>query len=66
MSATKTFEGVTYYPYVVSYGDSQGKRRRKTLWSPGYPWLGSEVLRFLNDVDANEKVNVYVSEKRAR
>jgi hypothetical protein len=63
MSATKTFEGVTYYPYVVSYGDCQGKRRQKTLWSPGCPWLGSEVRRFLEAVDADEKINVYVRAK---
>ena len=47
--STKTIEGVTYYPFVVSFKLADGRRRRMIRWSPGYPWVYDEVGRELLD-----------------
>ena len=42
-------EGVPYLRYVVSYVLASGPRRRMVRWSPGYPWVRSEIARELVD-----------------
>lgn len=49
MSATKRIEGVPYYRFRLAFKSADGKRRQATLWSPGHPWLGEEVTRYLNN-----------------
>lgn len=40
-------EGVPYYRYVVRFTLADGRRRRWVRWSPGPPWVYSEVGREL-------------------
>lgn len=40
-------EGVPYYPFVVRFRLTNGKRRRWVRWSPGHPWVRNEVAREL-------------------
>lgn len=42
-------EGVRYHPFVVRYTLADGRRRRMTRWSPGFPWVRDEVGRELLD-----------------
>lgn len=42
-------EGVPYYPFKISYRTVEGKRRQRTIRSPGYPWVREEVTRMLDD-----------------
>ena len=46
---TRTIEGVPYHRFVVRYTLSDGRRRRMIRWSPGFPWVRTEVLRELDD-----------------
>lgn len=50
MTALRIIEGVPYYRYTVRFR-LQGKRRSQTLvhWSPGDPWIRSEIARGLAD-----------------
>jgi hypothetical protein len=43
------FEGVPYRRYVVTFRLADGRRRRWVRWSPGFPWVFSEVARELQD-----------------
>jgi hypothetical protein len=43
----KHIEGVPYYRHVVRYALSDGRRRRMVRWSPGHPWVRTEVAREL-------------------
>ena len=45
----KIIEGVRYYPFLVSYRLRSGKRKSFTYYSPGEPWVRSEVARLLDD-----------------
>lgn len=40
-------EGVRYTRYVIRYTLADGKRRRMTRWSPGFPWVREEAAREL-------------------
>lgn len=42
-------EGVHYHRYLVRYTLTDGKRRRMVHYSPGYPWVRSEVARRLDE-----------------
>jgi hypothetical protein len=42
-------EGVPYYPFIVTFRTTDGKRHKLTHWSPGYPWVRQEVARGLDD-----------------
>lgn len=42
-------EGVPYYRHVIRYTLADGRRRRMVRWSPGFPWIRSEVGRELAD-----------------
>jgi len=46
----RLIEGVPYSRYVVRYRLVDGRRRRLVRWSPGYPWIRSEVARELVDL----------------
>lgn len=43
----KYFEGVAYWPFCVRFTLADGRRRRIVRWSPGFPWVRSEVGREL-------------------
>jgi hypothetical protein len=43
-------EGVPWYRYRVTFRTSDGKRHRLTHWSPGWPWVASEVGAALHDM----------------
>jgi hypothetical protein len=43
----RNVEGVLWYPYRVRFRTIDGKRRSFTHWSPGPPWVYSEVGRYL-------------------
>lgn len=45
----KRIEGVPYYRFVIRYTLATGQRRRMVRWSPGSPWVASEVVRELVD-----------------
>lgn len=53
-------EGVPYYRYRVRWTTVDGKRRQRTILSPGYPWLRSEVRHMLDAQDVDTKRNVRV------
>lgn len=54
-------EGVPYYRFRVRWTTYSGKRRQRTIISPGLPWVSSEVRRMLDDIcDVDEARNVYV------
>jgi hypothetical protein len=40
-------ENVPYYRFHVRYTLANGKRRRMTRWSPGFPWVRDEIAREL-------------------
>lgn len=40
-------EGVPYYRHAVTYTLTGGRRRRMVRWSPGAPWVYTEVAREL-------------------
>ncbi len=40
-------EGVRYFPYRVRFALLDGTRKRWIRWSPGYPFVRSEVAREL-------------------
>jgi hypothetical protein len=40
-------EGVTYRPFRVRFRLADGRRRAWVRWSPGFPWVRSEVGREL-------------------
>lgn len=42
-------EGVRYVPFLVRYTLADGRRRRMVRWSPGFPWVRSEVGRELDE-----------------
>lgn len=44
----KFIEGVPYHRHVVRYTTIDGKRRRMVHWSPGHPWVRTEVLHTLD------------------
>jgi len=45
---TKTIEGVTYYRYRVAFRLVSSGRKRRTFWSPGHPWVRTEIARWLD------------------
>lgn len=47
---TKNVEGVTWYKYTVRY-KLKGERRSRSLttWSPGEPWIRTELGRLLDE-----------------
>lgn len=45
MSDVRYFEGVPYTRFVVTFRLADGRRRRWIRWSPGHPWVRSEVMR---------------------
>lgn len=49
MKTPRRIEGVFYWPYVVRFTLANGKRRKLIRWSPGVPWVYSEVARELVD-----------------
>ncbi len=49
MKRTLIVEGVRYYPFRVRYTLADGRRRRMTRWSPGFPWVREEIARELDD-----------------
>ncbi len=53
---TRTIEGVPYHRFVVRYTLMSGKRRRLVRWSPGFPWVRTEVLRELDDRHGIEEI----------
>jgi len=56
-------EGVTHRRYRVEFKTNTGKRVKVFLWSPGHPWLRSEVARMLDERgDVPEGSDVLVSE----
>ncbi len=61
MTTPRVYEGVPYYRYVVTYTLTDGRRRRMVRWSPGLPWLQSEVARELQDVDVKPGSNVRIT-----
>ena len=40
-------EGVPYYKFRARFRLVSGERRQRTYWSPGYPWVRTEVARSL-------------------
>jgi len=42
-------ERVTYYRHIVRYRLKSGARRRMVHYSPGGPWVRTEVARRLDD-----------------
>ena len=61
MSA-RTYEGVTYSRFVVSFSTSEGKRRRKVIWAPYAQAAGEAFARFIRyeGVDVRRGSNVIV------
>lgn len=53
---TKYIEGVPYYSYLVRYRTTDGKRRRLTFWSPGEPWIRTELGRTLDAMHGIETI----------
>jgi pyruvate-formate lyase-activating enzyme len=43
----RIIEGVAYRPFVVRCRLKSGRRLRRIYWSPGEPWVGTEVSRAL-------------------
>jgi hypothetical protein len=43
----REIEGVTYFRYRLALRLPDGRRRERVIWSPGQPWLDSEVRRYL-------------------
>ena len=44
-----TIEGVTYHRYRVRFRLIDGRRRLWYRWSPGEPWVFSEIARELEE-----------------
>jgi hypothetical protein len=42
-------EGVPWYPHRVRFRTTDGKRHTWIHWSPGAPWVYSEVARYFAD-----------------
>jgi hypothetical protein len=42
-------EGVTYHRFVARFTLADGRRRRRFYWSPGFPWVYTEIGRSLLD-----------------
>jgi hypothetical protein len=59
MVATRNIEGVTYYRFRARFRTTDGKRRSKIVWSPGEPWLRTEVARTLDAVFGIEAIKPY-------
>ncbi len=45
----KHIEGVPYRRFIVHYTLADGRRRRMFRWSPGSPWVYTEMGRELVD-----------------
>lgn len=45
----RVIEGVPYHRFIVRYTLRTGKRRRLVRYSPGFPWVRTEVARELDD-----------------
>ena len=58
-----TIEGVPYFRYLVRYVTTHGRRRTKVLYSPGRPWIGEAVRRWIacEDIDVKRGSNVRIS-----
>jgi hypothetical protein len=56
---TKTVEGVTWYKYTVRYR-LKGERRRRSLttWSPGEPWIRTELGRLLDEKHGFDNIEI--------
>lgn len=50
-STSRVVEGVIHRPYEISFKTDGGRAVRFTHWSPGRPWLDSEIARYLDDRD---------------
>ena len=55
-------EGVPYHTYRATWRE-KGKRRQRTILSPGHPWLDSEVRRMLEALDVPSGTTVRVEAK---
>lgn len=55
----RLFEGVQYHRFLVRYRDSEGKRRKKVLWTPGLPWVSEAVDRAGLDIAKGTNVYIY-------
>lgn len=44
---TRHIEGVPYHRHVIRYTLVDGRRRCMVRWSPGHPWVRTEVAREL-------------------
>jgi hypothetical protein len=42
-------EGVRYWPFLLTFRTTDGKRRRRRHWSPGHPWVNGECSRYLQE-----------------
>lgn len=53
-------EGVYYSRFRVKWRTTNGQRRQRTILSPGFPWVRSEVCHMLDfeDVDVRRPVVV--------
>jgi hypothetical protein len=47
MPAIKYVENVPYHRFRIRYTLATGQRRRMVRWSPGFPWVRSEIAREL-------------------
>lgn len=66
MSAARVrvIEGVEYHPHEVRFRLRGGRRFKRTYWSPGEPWVGTEVVRALGDEFGYENIVEGIKIKR--
>ena len=49
-------EGVPYHPFIVTFRTKDGARHHETHYSPGFPWVRTEVARSIDERIGVEQV----------
>jgi len=49
MTRIKLIEGVPWRRFRIRYRLANGRRRSMTRWSPGFPWVRTEIARELDE-----------------